>query len=45
MFSAKSHVRVLLKYEIPTIVLVYDLLVVYKKGIIFIRTISLLHII
>jgi hypothetical protein len=43
MFSAKSHVNVLLLMS--NIVFVYDLSVVYKKGITLIRTMSLLHII
>jgi len=42
-FSAKSCVNVLLL--ISNIVFVYGLSVVYKKGIILIRTMSLLHII
>jgi len=41
-FSAKSHVNVLLL--ISNIVFVYGLSVVYKKGTILVRTMSLLHI-
>jgi hypothetical protein len=43
MFSAKSHVNVL--FLISKIVFVYGLSAVYKKGIILIRTMSLVHII